>query len=402
MQTGGMAGEHTEAWRFWPSLILAVLLGLSAAYTGCYLWITALRFAADPIGDFFGLWSCGRFILNHPAAEVYDPAALHAAQVAMGMRPEAEYPFPYPPSFLLVLWPFGHLSYWAAFTVAIGGSFLLYLWAMLGRQWRPIPLAWAVLAPTTVLAVISGQIGFLATALLAGGFRLSEKRPLLGGILFGLLTYKPQLGILVPVALVAARMWSSIAAAAASFAILVAATCLAFGPAIWVSWLNNIIGYSQQFAAESSEIVHLMPSVLPSFEMLGAPAELAWAAQALAAGFAAAVVWFSFRGGPTPLAAATLFAATFLATPHAFVYDMPVLATALLWTVLDEQRRGPAFTPAEIAILLSTAIAPIILPAGEIRLPVVVIALVLFAAMTTRRCRRPTAPVVSCRAAESP
>ena len=129
--------ERAELSESGRHLIVAILLGLFAAYAGTYLWITALRFAEDPIGDFFGLWSCARFILEHAAVvEVYDPAALHGAQVAMGMRPAAEYPFPYPPIFLLVLWPLGHVSYWPAFGLAIGGGLLLYLWATVGRRWQ--------------------------------------------------------------------------------------------------------------------------------------------------------------------------------------------------------------------------------------------------------------------------
>jgi alpha-1,2-mannosyltransferase len=390
--------------------LAAVVLGLFAAYSVIYLSITGERFAVDPIGDFFGLWSCGRFIAEHPAVEVYDPAALHAAQVAMGMRPAAGYPFPYPPTFLLALWPLGQLSYWTAFAVAIGGSLLLYLWATVGRHWRSVLLPAAVFAPTTTLAIVAGQGGFLSAALLAGGFRLAAQRPILGGILLGLLTYKPQLGVLVPVALLAAGLWRTIAAAAATFALLVVATSLAFGGAIWAAWIDNVVGYSQQFAAESSEIVHLMPSVVEALKVLGASPELAWIGQGVAAGFAATIVWRCFRWGPRPIAAAVLFAATFLATPHAFVYDMPVVATAVLWVIADERLGGPAFAPVEIGILLLTLTAPITMPAGTARFPIVALALILFVGMTARRCRQslpmPQSPVPSGRlsssAAESP
>ena len=369
-------------------LIVAIVLGLFAAYAGTYLWITALRFAEDPIGDFFGLWSCARFITEHPAVEVYDPGALHAAQVALGMRPEAEYPFPYPPSFLLVLWPLGHLSYWPAFGLAIGGGLLLYLWATLGRRWHSASLLAALVAPTTTIAIVSAQIGFLAAALLAGGFRLAGRRPVVGGVLFGLLTYKPQMGLLIPVALVAAGMWRTIAAATITCALLALASCLAFGPAIWAAWIGNIVGYSQQFAAENIEIVHLMPTIFESLKGLGASPELAWVGQGIGAGFAAAIVWHCFRPGPSPLAAATLFAATFLVTPHAFVYDMPIVATAVLWVIADERRRGPPLTMVEIGILLLTLVAPVTLPAGASKIPLVLLSLILFVAMTARRCRR--------------
>src|SRR5205823_10368143 len=140
-------------------------------------------------------------------------------------------------------------------------------------------------------------------------------RPILAGVLLGLLTYKPQLGVLVPIALVAAGLWRTIAAAAATVAVLIAATGLVFGWSIWPAWLSGILAYSDQFAAESSEILHLMPTVFVAVLRLGAPPAAAQLIQAGAAIAAAAVVWDCFRRGATPLAAGALMTATFLATP---------------------------------------------------------------------------------------
>src|SRR5262245_3292579 len=71
--------------------LAAVTLGLFAAYAGIYFTVAWSR-AAPGEGDFFGLWSVGRFLTEHPAGEVYNPAALQAAQVALGMPPQYTYP----------------------------------------------------------------------------------------------------------------------------------------------------------------------------------------------------------------------------------------------------------------------------------------------------------------------
>jgi len=366
----------------------AVLLVLFAIYGAIYLNLTAMRAAADPINDFFGLWSAGRFLTGHPAAQVYDPAALHAAQVALGMAPQIDYPFPYPPSFLLVLGPLGQLPYWTAYAVAIGSSLLFFVWATVGRQWRSAPALAALLAPTTTLVIVAGQTGCLEAALLAGGFRLAGKRPVVAGILLGLLTYKPQIGILVPVALLAARLWRTIAAACITAAVLVVASGAVFGSAIWTAWVGNMIGYAHQFSAENSEIAYLMPTVAERLVALGAAPAQAMAGQALAALAAAAAVWRCFRSGPTSLGAAALFAATFLATPHAFVYDMPVVATAVLWVVADAQRKGEPFASSEILVLILALIAPITLAAGPTRFPLATVSLTLLVVLITRRIAR--------------
>lgn len=368
-------------------LLAAALLGLFAVYGAVYFAITAARAAAgQPIGDFFGLWSCARFLFDHPATAVYDPAALHAAQVALGMDPQGSYPFPYPPSFLVALWPLGLLPYWAAYCVAVVTTLVLFVWATVWRDWRsPMTLA-ALLAPTTTITVIAGQMGFLTAALLAGGCRLLATRPILAGMLLGLLTYKPQMGILVPVALVAAGLWRTIIAAMVTVLCLVIVAGIVFGLAIWPAWVTHIFAYADQFAAESGGLLHLMPTVTGALLQHGINAHAAQLCQMVAALAAAAAVWRCWRTGASPLAGAALIVATFLATPHAFVYDMPVLATAVLWVIAERRRRGAAFGCGEILVLLLAMIAPITLPPGAAAVPLVPLSLVLLLLTITRSC----------------
>src|SRR6185312_733454 len=190
-----------------------------------------------------------------------------------------------PPSFLLILWPLGFFSYLSAYALWIAASFALYLWATVERSARALTTAIAILAPTSTIMLVAGQSGFLAGALAIGGLRLIRTRPILAGVLLGLLSYKPQLWLLVPVALIAARAWRTIAAIGMTIAALVALTSIAFGWSIWPAWL---------------------------------------AALALAAG-TAILIWRLYRPGASRQARSGLLAGTFLATPHAFVYDLPML-----------------------------------------------------------------------------
>src|SRR5439155_13046111 len=137
------------------------------------------------------------------------------------------------------------------------------------REFAAPALVAAAAAPTTTIAILSGQSGLLAAALFAGGVRLAGRAPVASGIMFGLLTFKPQLGLLVPVALVAARLWRTIAAAIATAVLLIVVTSLLFGADIWARWAGFVPVFSRQFAGESSEIVHLMPTLLPALLRLG-------------------------------------------------------------------------------------------------------------------------------------
>jgi len=369
-------------------LLAGIFLALFAAYGATYLGIAVARGWPAGFGDSFALWSFGRFLRDHAAITIYDATVLRSAQLALGMDPGAIYSFPYPPSFLLVVWPLGQLPGWLACAALIVVSLPLYLWATVGRNWRSPALLAALAAPTTAIAIVSGQSGFLASALLAGGLRVAAGHPLAGGVLFGLLTYKPQLGLLVPVALVAARLWRAFVIAGVTFILLVVATSVLFGAAIWPSWLASLPAFSHQFAAESSTVLHLMPTVLVALLQLGVVPAMAQPAQWAATATVAAIVWRLFRSGPQELAGAGLLVAAFLATPYAFVYDMPGLATAVIWLVAERHHAGDALGTDEMLVMILALISPITLVAGASDFPLTVLSLILLLGVIVRRSRR--------------
>jgi Glycosyltransferase family 87 len=373
----------SPGFRLWAGILLA----LCCAYSVSYLVTAGHRIATEPPGDSVALWTWARFILAHPAAEIYQPALLHAGQVALGLAPGEYYPFAYPPSFLLLLRPMGLLDWKTAYWSLLALSLPLYLWATVGKSWRSPTTFAALVAPTTTISIVSGQTGFLAAALLIGGFRLIGRYPLLGGTLFGLLTYKPQLGLLVPIALVSSGSWRSVAAAGATFVTLVAISSIAFGPHIWTAWLCALPDFSRQVSAGDARLLHFMPTVRAGLMQIGAPATVALLAQGIATVVAAGIVWTSFRSGPTPLAVASLFVAVFFATPYAFVYDMPIVATAVFWVVIERNREQGSFGLGELLLLTIAAVSPVVGPAQTHGPPVELLSLILLLGMI-RRARR--------------
>jgi hypothetical protein len=368
-------------------LLAGIMVVLFAAYGATYLAIAAARGWPAGFGDSFALWSWGRFVGDHIAFSIYDLVALRSAQLALGMDPGASYPFAYPPSFLLVVWPLGQLPGAVACAALVLVSLPLYLWATVGTRWCSAALLAALAAPTTAIAIVSGQSGFLAAALLAGGMRLAAPNPIAGGVLLGLLTYKPQLGLLVPVALLAARLWRTLAIAGLTAILLVALTSVLFGAEVWPSWAASLPRFSRQFAAESSEIVHLMPTVLAALLQQGLAPATAQLAQSVATAAAAAIVWTLFRSGPRQLAGAGLLVAALLATPYAFVYDMPIVATALIWVVAERHRAGDALRTGEVVVMVAAMLSPIALAAGTSRFPLATLSLTLLLGTIVRRLR---------------
>ena len=384
------AGDLAAALRWHPDsgkarFLATGLLAVFAVYGIVDLAVCAARGWPHGFGDAFAIWSWGRFLHDHPAAAIYDPATLRAAQLALGLDPGASYPFIYPPSYLPVLWLLGQMPGPIAGAVLIAVSLPLYLWSTVGTKWRSSALLAALAAPTTTIVIAAGQSGFLTAAVLAGGLRLVPANPATAGVLFGLLSYKPQLGLLVPVALVAARRWRALAAASVTAVLLVILTTAVFGRAVWPSWAAAIPVYSRQFATESSEIRHLMPTIFAALSQLSVPPAIAQWAQWAVALVAAAAVWVLFRPSAGLLAGAGLLVAALLATPYAFVYDMPILATAVIWLVAERQRGGDAFGAGEVVVMMLAMIAPISLVAGSSRLPLAALSLLLLLAAIVRR-----------------
>ena len=250
-----------------------ILIGACAIYMALYLRALIGHGAPYVFGDFFALWSYPRIAMTRAVATLYDPAQLREGQIALALTPPWETWFPYPPTALLPLWPIGLLPYQAAFVAWIALSLGAYL-ISIGGLTRSLAVL-ALLAPASTVAIAAGQSGFLLAALLIGGLRSLERRPILAGCLFGLLTCKPQFGLLLPVALLAAGQWRCVGAAAGMTAVLALVATLAFGSDAWAAWLHAMPNYAAWFAA-GSVADRLMPTVLADLQSLGVPDGIAW------------------------------------------------------------------------------------------------------------------------------
>jgi hypothetical protein len=376
--------RHIPGW-IWGSRdrktirLCAIVASFFVANMVFHLYAITSRGTQYPFDDFFALWSYAKVALTSGAAVLYDFPRLHAAQVSLGMAPATEKPFPYPPLFLFMVLPLGLLPYMAAYAVWIGATLSAYVCAVCrGIHPRWLMLQGALLAPTTAINLGFGQSGFLLAALLIGGVRLREARPVLAGILFGLLSYKPQFGLLVPVMLIAEGRWRCIASACVTLVVLAIGASAAFGPAIWGSWLHALSAYAAWFDDRTigRGLRITVDDNLLAFGWPPAPASMV---QMAAAVFAAAVVWVSFRHGSRARAVPTMIVAACLAAPHAFIYDLPVLTGAVLLFVADRVKSGLPFVLPEVVILLLVLVFPAVM--WDFGLPVSGGAIALFMAL---------------------
>jgi len=243
------------------------------------LWL--VNPAGQPItADFVNVWAAGRTALDGDPAAVYD-AVLHnsAEEAALGHAFDGKLPWNYPPIFLLAAALLALLPYVAAHAIWMSVTFPAYLWAVRAIIGHRVGILLACAYPAVLCNLIMGQNGFLSAALLGGCLGTMQRRPLLAGCFLGLLTFKPHLGILFPLVLVAGSRWLVIVAAAATVAVLGALSVLAFGWSPWEAFFHALPVISQATLTEGRGDFAKMQSMFAFIRWLGGSEGLAWAVQ---------------------------------------------------------------------------------------------------------------------------
>jgi hypothetical protein len=345
-------------------------------------WIVDSR-GVPVYSDFICPWLVGVQALHGDTVRLYDPAEFAKIQEALVGPRDYFYPnWPYPPTFFFVLIPLALLPYAYAFIVwdvvtLTGCIAVVYLIIR-----RPSAIALVLASPLTAWTLYAGQNGFLWASLLGASLLLLERRPVLAGLLIGCLTWKPQFGILLPVALAASKQWRAFASAAATTLLLAGASIAAFGTAVWEV-------FPRELAAQTSEVLvaggHAHPTpdwgyiqtIYGLVRTLHGSAAVAWLAQGAMAVGLAIIVWLVWRYSVRySLKAATLSAAALIATPYAFAADLAAIVIPAAFLASDQIRCGLLRGEQAIMIVLFGASFVILVTYGSMPLgPVVMITL---------------------------
>ncbi len=269
-------------------------------------------------------------------------------EVAVAGRDFASYyGWHYPPTFLFVAAPLATLPYLAAWAVWLAITLPAYVAAVRAIIGERIGIVLALGFPGVLWNISVGQNGFLTAALIGGTLICLERRPLLAGICLGLLTYKPQFGLLFPLVLLADRRWRVLIAASVTAAALAAASVAAFGLESWHAFFEWMPVTSNAVFAEGRAGLQKLQSLLGVVRWLGGSMTAAWVAQAvLIAGAIVALAWLWRQRVRYEIKAAALAVAAMLATPYLYIYDFPVLAIPLAFLMRMGLRDG--FLPYEL------------------------------------------------------
>ncbi|AKM10002.1 glycosyltransferase family 87 protein [Croceicoccus naphthovorans] len=283
--------------------------------------------------DFLSFWAAGKMLIA--GAAPYDAAAHVAVQSAVFDAPGGYPAFFYPPLFLIFCLPLGLAPYFVSIAAWLAITGAAYVAAL--RVWLKeldfrlsLPLWLAAFSPV-FLTITHGQTSFLSAALLGAGLFLVPRKPVIAGLMLGLATFKPQFGLLIPVALLLTGSWRTIAAAVFSAAMLALVNTVLFGPEVWADW--HALTSKAQDATASGEIGFAkMITVFAGARLIGLSDGVAFALQAIASiTVIAAIAWASWRRGWSDALAALVLAGAALATPFALDYDLLLLGFPLLW-----------------------------------------------------------------------
>jgi arabinofuranan 3-O-arabinosyltransferase len=294
----------------------------------------------DPDGkgiptDFVNVWAAGRLVLDGHPALAYDWDIQKKVELALLRQDFTGYfAWHYPPPFLFVASFLAQFPYAVAFIGWVSASFVPYLAMVRAIVGRPFGLLLAVALPTVFHNIEVGQNGFLTAALIGGTLYLMPARPILAGICLGLLSYKPQYGLLFPIVLIAASQWTVFFTAAVVAVVMAFASWLAFGTESWQAFFHWMPMFSQAFLTEGKAPWFKLQSLFSMVRYLGGTERLAWTCQLILTASVAVVLVLMWRSRVSySLKAAALAAGTLLTTPYLFMYDTVVLAVPVAFLV---------------------------------------------------------------------
>lgn len=372
------------------------LRGYSLIFIGFYViaiavWIALSHGLIDPNGkpigtDFSNVYAAGTLIWRGAAADAYSPALQHAAEVAVFGRDVPFYGWHYPPFFFVVAVTAAAVPYAWGLSGWVLASLAAYLAAIRAILPRPETMLVALAFPAVFVNAGHGNNGFLTAALLGGALHLLDRKPGLAGLLIGLLIYKPQFGILIPLALLAGRRWTAIGTAALTIAALIVISMATLGIGVWRAFMASTAFTRTVVLEQGNTGWEKIQSVFSATRMWGANLHVAYGAQiALALLLAVSIAWLWRSKAAFELKASALATASLLATPYVLDYDLTVLAVAIAFFVRHGLQRG--FHGGEITMLMAAWVMPLLTRsiAGATGIPLGLIVMLTLYTFTLRR-----------------
>jgi hypothetical protein len=334
---------------------------------------TRHRFLPDPapplFNDYLQEFVGGYIVLKGDSGRLYDPA--YADQIehdpeitGFSWQPGGFLPMIYPPFYYLLLSPLSMLSLRTAVAIWLGmmGAAWVGTLLLLDRAlpWRAV-LIWAspvgLLFAPMMENLAGGQKGTLMLLILTATYLLLDRgRPFSAGLVFGLLTFKPHLTLVIGVAFLLKRQWRFVAGSIVTTLVFVG-LCLLMGLDVcrqYVQFIGTLSGYID---ANPVPRYHCWYGFFRLLMPNPQPLEHVQVLTLLANGLTLAALIPLLRGplrfGQPAFALqfGGLIIATILVSPHLLTYDLTLLLLPLF--LLVRLLPGQGETPGEQSPVLA-------------------------------------------------
>ncbi|KKJ78028.1 hypothetical protein WH95_06420 [Kiloniella litopenaei] len=314
----------------------------------------------SPAGyDFITFWSAGYLgILGTPEAAFVRERIVEIQQLAVPGN-QSVFLWHYPPTFMLLSTFLAGIPYLASYFLFIGSSFIFYVYSLRRLFDHPYALLLIIAYPAVYLTMVHGQNSLLSTGLLACAIFFFRSNPMLAGVFIGLLAFKPQLGLLIPLVLIVSQQWRVFFAAAFTTSLFVGLSCAVFGWELWGVFFQNM-SVVKSVMSQGLLLSEKMPSLYITLKMLGVSDGISYLLHwIMAAGVVGVLLWTWYRCGPTNMAFTALISAALLILPYLFDYEMTLLSIPLALLAMDIAQKGGALW--EKSVLVCGFVTPLIL-----------------------------------------
>ncbi len=348
----------------------------------CLWGVCAVDFSApglfDHVGsikfqDFLPFYVSAQLITEGRAHDLYNQqVSIHDMQQIVHRL--ARLPYLYPPQVGLSFVPLAGLSFPVAARIWVALSLLVYF-ACIYLVWKSCPglrpysrtIAIAAIAfPPLFHFFVRGQISVLLVLYFTAAFlAFRANRTWLAGIALGFLIFKPQFAIAIPFILLLSGEWSAFAGFILSVAAQLVFTRLHFGPTLLLTYFDTLWHSSRWIGtAEPGQAQIQMHSLRSFWSVLIPWPHLAGPLYILSSVIVVAIATATWKSSqPLALRFSSLTLAAVLVNPHLFVYDLLVLAPALLlladWALANADHRS---SPALRVLLYLAFVLPLLGP----------------------------------------
>jgi hypothetical protein len=351
------------------ALLVLAGIALSLSFLSRIYWPAShgLDIAGYPIGrDFINNWAGPQIAFRGHVMTLYDLEAYPKAISRLFGHTLPFHNWSYPPFSLLLYWPLGQAPYFVALGTWTIGLFAAYAFVasrFVAPANRLAMVLALVCAPACLVNVVGGQNGFLTATLFLGAILALDRRPILAGMLIGLLTLKPQLGLVLPLALLSLRAWRTIASTLVTIIVLVAVSMAAFGLEPWRRYLFETSAYQLELLKQFHGFyTYMMCSVLSGARTLGVPFPVAALVQTFVALPVVLLSGLAVRWTADARQRAMILAtAAPLVTPYAFNYDLTLVTVVVAWRLIEDNwaNRLGRTTPYVFAWLTPVLLMPL-------------------------------------------